>query len=213
MNKGKLSNKTKSNLMKQKYRKWKMESLDEAGYFVIFQGFLESGKLSQISGNALKLYVYLGINSSNLEGVVWHSNSTIGRYFNKSERTIRTWMKELEDLGLIKRMRLKYDGMPYTYLKTYDAKIKTENVKLVEGILYINKQYQIGINDGKVNVPIPISSFVRVYDNYKGEWLDGQIQIRRNFEFEIVDYVFKSWEDGRIIEITNEKELKAMVLI
>ncbi len=213
MNKGKLSNKTKSNLMKQKYRKWKMESLDEAGYFVIFQGFLESGKLSQISGNALKLYVYLGINSSNLEGVVWHSNSTIGRYFNKSERTIRTWMKELEDLGLIKRMRLKYDGMPYTYLKTYDAKIKTENVKLVEGILYINKQNQIGINDGKVNVPIPISSFVRVYDNYKGEWLDGQIQIRRNFEFEIVDYVFKSWEDGRIIEITNEKELKAMVLI
>ncbi|MDU4912867.1 helix-turn-helix domain-containing protein [Clostridium baratii] len=117
-----MRNYEKSELYKKEFNYWKREALDEAGYFIIFQGFLEEEILKNISGNALKLYLYLGINSRNSTGVVWHSNKKIAEYFNKAERTIRSWMKELEDLKLIKRMRLDYDGKVYTYLKPYKYK-------------------------------------------------------------------------------------------
>jgi len=114
-----LSNKEKARLYKRNYREWKKNSLDESGFFVIFSGFIDSDKLKKISGNALKLYIYLGIYSNNMTGEVWHSNKTIAKYFGKSERTIRAWMKELEDMNLIKRMRLEFDGEPHVYLQPY----------------------------------------------------------------------------------------------
>ena len=128
MNFNDLNNSEKSLIMRNNYKRWKLDALDESGYFTIFQGFLEGNKLNDISGNALKLYIYLGLNSNNLEGIVWHSNKKIANYFNKSERTIRTWMKELEDNRLIKRMRLKYDGPVYTYLQTYIYKYKDSSI-------------------------------------------------------------------------------------
>lgn len=114
-----MNNKEKSRQLRFEYRYWKQQSLEKSGYFIIFQGFLENNILKDISGNALKLYIYLGVNSNNMEGIVWHSNKTIANYFNKSERTIRLWMKELEDKNLIQRMRLQFDGQVYTYLKPY----------------------------------------------------------------------------------------------
>lgn len=135
-----LKNSEKLEIMRFNYRKWKLDSLDEAGYFIIFQGFLESGLLNKISGNALKSYMYLGINSNNFEGVVWHSNSRIAQYFNKSETTIRTWMKELKDFQLIIRMQLKYDGSAYTYLQPYKSKYEDLKESLSEGTLTVNKE-------------------------------------------------------------------------
>ena len=131
----KLKNRDKSLLMRNNYKIWKYNALSESAYFIIFQGFLETNILKEISGNALKLYIYLGINSNNYEGIVWHSNKKIASYFDKSERTIRTWMKELEDLKLIKRMRLDYDGIVYTYLQPYkDKDNNNENI----GIIYFS---------------------------------------------------------------------------
>lgn len=132
----KLKNRDKSLLMRNNYKIWKYNALNESAYFVIFQGFLESNILKEISGNAMKLYIYLGINSNNYEGIVWHSNKKIAKYFGKSERTIRTWMKELEDLKLIKRMRLDYDGIVYTYLQPYKNKEKNNDENI--GIIYFN---------------------------------------------------------------------------
>lgn len=137
MNFNNLRNRDKSLILRNNFRSWKFTSLSEAGYFVIFQGFAESYKLKKISGNALKLYVYLGIHANNYEGIVWHCNETIAKYFEKSERTIRTWMKELEDMQLIKRMRLKYDGRVYTYMQPYMAKSEKDKYN-IEGILYFN---------------------------------------------------------------------------
>lgn len=133
-----LRNREKSLILRRNFRLWKFNSLDNAGYFTIFQGFEESEKLKNISGNALKLYIYLGLHANNYEGIVWHSNRTISRYFNKSERTIRGWMKELEDLNLIKRMRLNYNGQIYTYLQPYEAKLEKNNTQ-VEGFIYFNE--------------------------------------------------------------------------
>ena len=116
-----LSNKTKAKLHKENYKKWKEYSLEENGFFVIFSGFVEENKLKKISGNALRLYIYLGVYSRNMTGEVWHSNKKISKYFGKSERTIRGWMKELEDQHLIKRMRLEFDGQPHVFLQPYNA--------------------------------------------------------------------------------------------
>lgn len=116
-----LSNKRKAKLYKENHKKWKEYSLNENGFFVIFSGFVEENKLKKISGNALKLYIYLGMYSKNMTGEVWHSTTTISTYFGKSERTIRGWMKELEDQHLIKRMRLEFDGQPHVFLQPYNA--------------------------------------------------------------------------------------------
>lgn len=123
-----LNNKEKAMLFKDNYKYWKEMSLENNGYFVIFNGFMESEKLKKISGNALKLYIYLGLNSKNYTGEVWHSNKKIAKYFGRSERTIRDWMKELEDLNLIKRMQLEFNGNSYTFLQPYDAGNRIRNL-------------------------------------------------------------------------------------
>lgn len=102
------------------YSDWKNSSLETSGYFVIFNGFQSTNKLKNISGNALKLYIYLGLNSKNFTGEVWHSNAKIAKYFNKSERTVRYWMQELESLNLIKRFQLEYNGESHIFLQPYD---------------------------------------------------------------------------------------------
>ena len=122
----KLTNANKAELYKKNYSIWKASSLESYGYFIIFSGFIENDKLKIISGNALKLYIYLGMHAKNHTGEVWHSNKRIAKYFGKSERTIRTWMKELEDLNLIKRMQLEYNGEAHTYLQPYES-IKKRN--------------------------------------------------------------------------------------
>lgn len=175
-----LKNNQKGVIMRSNFKKWKLDSLDEAGYFIIFQGFLESGILNQISGNALKLYIYLGINSNNFEGIVWHSNFRIASYFDKSERTIRTWMKELEDFHLIRRMQLKYDGAVYTYLQPYQAKYEdNNNGELMEGTLTITKENNLIIQIDDKTKPISSGTNLFLYDEYIDEWVEGKIIINR----------------------------------
>ena len=124
-----LTNSEKAEIYKGNYKSWKIDGLDDHPYFLIFKGFIDSNKLKNISGNALKLYIYLGMYSKNLTGEVWHNNHTIANYFGKSDRTIRSWAKELEDLNLIKRMQLEFNGTAHTYLQPYDLGNKRTNKK------------------------------------------------------------------------------------
>lgn len=136
-----MSSEEKSMFHRSLYRVWKHYSLSDSGYFIIFQGFAKGNKLREISGNALKLYIYLGLYANNYEGIVWHSNKKISEYFNKSERTIRGWMQELEKLELIKRIRMEYDGKVYTHLRPY---LVSESFKKIEeGRLYFSDKGQL----------------------------------------------------------------------
>ncbi|MBF2710053.1 hypothetical protein IR213_15890, partial [Flavobacterium soyangense] len=90
-----ISNKNKAIIQKRNYGNWKKDSLDSKGFFVIFNGFLEKDYLKKISGGALKLYIYLGINSDNSTGESFYKLKSIAEYFNVSERTISNWFKEL----------------------------------------------------------------------------------------------------------------------
>lgn len=195
------NNKTKDSRMRMEYRTWKFNALDEAAYFIIFQGFVETGILSEISGNALKLYIYLGINSNNFEGVVWHSTAKLAKYFGKSERTMRGWMKELEDLRLIKRMRLKYDGEVYTYLRPYKTKVEKENIATEGSILIDNNNslvFKFKVEDKEKIEYISSGTELEIYDYSTGRWVRGKISISRNIDDYNFTYVFKSkinvWE-------------------
>lgn len=191
-----LKNKEKALLMRSKYKFWKYDALDQSAYFIIFQGFLESGKLKDISGNALKLYIYLGINSNNYEGVVWHSNKKISEYFGKSERTIRTWMKELEDMNLIKRMRLEYDGIVYTYLQPYEHSYKKERKV---GLLYFNLSGVLVFQEESGRSKNIYNEITRmsIYREHYG-WIKGYLKIN-NFNSNF----FKLLSDG-FIDIDDE---------
>lgn len=109
----------KINLLKEEYSKWKSECLSIGGYFPIFAGFKDTALLKDLSGNALKLYVYLGLLSNNTTGECWPSINTIAEYFKKSERTVTNWLKELEKLNLVRRYQVEYNGVSHTYLRPY----------------------------------------------------------------------------------------------
>ncbi|MDD9309716.1 helix-turn-helix domain-containing protein [Cytobacillus firmus] len=116
---GKITNKRKATLLRKQYGEWKKEAFKKLGFFPIFQPIKESFILRKTSGNAIKLYVYLGLISANETGESWVSIETISKYFMKSERTISNWLKELEEVGLIERFQLEKDGVAHTFIKPY----------------------------------------------------------------------------------------------
>lgn len=105
--------------LRNKYEEWKTEALSIGGYFPIFTGFKDTGHLKKLSGNALRLYIYLGLLSNNKTGECWPSIKTISSYFDKSERTIYNWLQELEEAKLIERYQIVYNEVSHTFLRPY----------------------------------------------------------------------------------------------
>lgn len=109
----------KAEILRKEYGIWKKNAFKQFGFFPIFQPLKESFLLKKLSGNAIKLYVYLGLMSANETGETWVSIETIAKYFGKSERTISYWLKELEESDLIERLQLEKDGVAHTFIKPY----------------------------------------------------------------------------------------------
>jgi DNA-binding transcriptional ArsR family regulator len=101
------------------YGAWKKNALQHYGYFPVFQPFKEDFLLKNLSGNAVKLYIFLGLMSGNESGKTWVSIETMAKYFNKSKRAISQWLSELEKSHLIERMQMEQNGVAYTFLKPY----------------------------------------------------------------------------------------------
>ena len=115
--------------LNKRYSKWKESSFSSSGFFPIFSPFKDEYILRNLSGNAVKLYVFLGLMSGNETGETWVSIESISNYFNKSERTISNWISELENAKLIVRFQLKKDGVAHTFLLPYglDTEMRAEN--------------------------------------------------------------------------------------
>lgn len=114
-------NMRKKELLQQNYKSWKHEIFKHEGFFPIFQPFLEERILKNISGNALKLYIYLGLHSKNETGETWVTIETMSAYFDRSPRTISNWIKELEKHRLIIRFQLELNHPSYTFLQPYTS--------------------------------------------------------------------------------------------
>lgn len=115
-----LPNNTKSKYYIKNYSNWRTLNKEKhSGFFMIYNDFFEKKILKKISGNALKLYIFLGVNSKNETGESWYSVDKIAEYFGKSPRTISYWVAELEKYNLIKRMQLELNKESHTYLQPY----------------------------------------------------------------------------------------------
>lgn len=115
----KVTNFQKANQYKEKYNDWKNESLNQQGYFIVFDTFVKNNILKRISGNALRLYIFLGSYSDNYTGECWVTIDTMAKYFDRTPRTISYWIRDLEDHNLIKRFQLKPNSPSHTYLQPY----------------------------------------------------------------------------------------------
>lgn len=124
----KLPKNVQARLNREEYKHWKKFSLGSFGFFPIFQPLKESFKLRDLSGNALRIYLYLGLISDNESGETWVSIETMAKYFGKSKRTISGWLQELQEAELIERLQLEKDGVAHTFLRPYGMEyINDEN--------------------------------------------------------------------------------------
>lgn len=102
------------------YAKWRKEKKDsKSGFFVIYNDLFTGGKLRDIKGNALKLFIYLGIHANNESGECWHSVEKISSYFGMDTRTVNRALKDLEDTELIIRIQKGFKRVANTFLKPY----------------------------------------------------------------------------------------------
>jgi len=115
----KLTNKALGEIASNKYKKWKKKSLEDGGYFVIFNTFKDDYYLRDISGGAVKLFLFFGLSGKNDTGESYYTVEELAAYFKKSKRTIESWIKELENRFLIKRMQKGLNSVAYTYLLPY----------------------------------------------------------------------------------------------
>jgi hypothetical protein len=114
-----ISNKSKAKYYKDNYNAWKKGQLKTTGFFIMFNIFEEKNILQKISGNSLKLYVFLNMHSKNTTGESWFTIDTLSKYFDRTPRTISNWMEELEHLNLIRRIQLEFNGPSHTFLQPY----------------------------------------------------------------------------------------------
>lgn len=114
-----VSNKKKAQVLRAEYEAFKRDAIAHIGYFPMFLTFKNIGLLKKISGNALKLYILLGLSTDNWTGETWVSLDTVAEYFGKTKRAVSHWVKELEKLKLITRMQLEVNGVSHTFLRPY----------------------------------------------------------------------------------------------
>lgn len=114
-----ITNVENASLLEKDFKNWKTSSLEKGGYFPVFLALKEEFLLRELSGGAVKLYLYLGLHSGNMTGRTWVSIETMARYFNKSPRTISNWLLELEKFKLIERMQMEMNGVSNTFLRPY----------------------------------------------------------------------------------------------
>ncbi|MFX3643251.1 MAG: helix-turn-helix domain-containing protein [Candidatus Pristimantibacillus sp.] len=107
------------NNLRRSHSSWKNElHKTNKPFFAIHTDF-KYQFLKDISGGALKLYLYLGFHAKYQTGELWHTTEEISLFFDKDQRTVGTWFKELEDSGLIFREQKGFRMKSNTFLRPY----------------------------------------------------------------------------------------------
>ena len=102
--------------MHKEWRQWTQSQ--RMGFFPIFnKSFLE--KLPHITGNAVRLYLFLGAHINNQDGSTTVSIETIMHRFDATKRTVHNWIKELRKHDLILRIQSGFTHPTYTLLLPY----------------------------------------------------------------------------------------------
>lgn len=126
---GTLDNKNKYfDTLKQDHDFWKNELQTMNKPFFMIPTDFSHLFLKNISGGALKLYLFLGFHSKYRTGESWYTNEEISLFFEKDQRTISKWFTELETLGLIFRAQKGIMMKANTFLLPFGLFIDEEDI-------------------------------------------------------------------------------------
>lgn len=104
---------------KEEYAAWKKELQEINKPFFMIPSDFQHVFLKDISGGALKLFLFLGFHSKYHTGESWYTVEQVGAFFKKDPRTVANWFKELDDKGLIFRGQKGIMMKANTFLKPY----------------------------------------------------------------------------------------------
>lgn len=101
------------------HREWKQWAFKyKRGFFPIFTpDFMK--KFKDVSGNALKLYLYLGTYINNQDGYALVGIETISKDLKATKRTVHNWFQELREHRLVIRIQPGYKQPTFTCLLPY----------------------------------------------------------------------------------------------
>lgn len=105
--------------LKESYSLWREKTKQMNKPFFMIHNDFEHLFLKDISGGALKLFIYLGFRSKYQTGESWESIETVASFFGKDPRTISKWFAELEDTGLLTRKQKGFKMTATTFLRPY----------------------------------------------------------------------------------------------
>lgn len=118
--------------LRKNHKNWKeQQRTSKASFFIVYTDF--KSKLKDVSGGALKLYVFIGFHANNLTGECWVSAETVAEFFENDERTVKKWFSELIELGLIERIQTGFHRIANTFFLPY-SNSQDEEVKKNEEI-------------------------------------------------------------------------------
>ena len=142
------------NQLRHEHELWKNALIEMNKPFFMIPTDFSHLFLKDISGGALKLYLFLGFHAKYRSGESWYTNEQVGLFFEKDPRTVTKWFKELEDLGLIFRAQKGVMMKANTFLKPYgffvdeehtyfgskiediESYIKNLKSKIVQGVIF-----------------------------------------------------------------------------
>lgn len=107
---------------REQYAAWRSELQEINKPFFMIPSDFKHLFLQDISGGALKLFLFLGFHSKYNTGESWYTVEQVGAFFKKDPRTVANWFKELEDKGLIFRGQKGIMMKANTFLKPFGFK-------------------------------------------------------------------------------------------
>jgi len=123
----------------QEWRSWTFRN--KRGFFPVFTPeFTE--KLKNVSGNAIKLYLYLGAHINNKEGSTTVSVEKIASDLNATKRTVHNWFAELREHELAIRIQPGFKNTTTTYLLPYHDDFLKTRPSIVELIKEYSSEEQ-----------------------------------------------------------------------
>lgn len=142
--------------MRQEHESWKSELMAMNKPFFMVPTDFSHLFLKDISGGALKLYLFLGFHSKYRSGESWYTNDQIGMFFEKDSRTITKWFKELENIGLIFRAQKGVMMKANTFLRPFGFFIDEQKSYFDAKV----KDIQLHLNTAIEDKLVPVQSLV-----------------------------------------------------
>lgn len=129
--------------LRETFSSWKNEVHQLNKPFFAIHSDFKHLFLKDLSGGAMKLYVFLGLHSKYQTGESWYSAKDVAEFFEKDSRTVSNWFKELEDTGLIVREQQGFKMKANTFLRPYGFVIEVLETGLESGAEDVYKDFSI----------------------------------------------------------------------